>query len=876
MSAQNSEDGGGDGRRRRDARGAVIPISERTLSPEHLSQLRASGLSDETIAAAGLYSLGDSAQISRLLSRPRWTQGEVLVFPYLLPGRDEPVFCRVRPSRPRIEVRKNGRERTIKYEQPRHTSIVPYFPPRLRARALGDETHLPLAFTEGEKKALLLDQLGIPCIGAPGVTTFHDVPKHQAGQGYYLHPLVIEHVPIKGRLCYIVFDSDAADKPEIMRAAMVLGTMLRAAGAEDARMVEVPPGDGRKKRGIDDYFVDARSDAGAVRALFDAAPPLRTLPSARGAVPVRMCPTLERAPVDEGVMMPHSYGTDRSGQLWRADDEEHFSALVERSPILLSRRLIDVHTGAHRVEVCWPTEHGYQKSVVARDAICDSRTAVREMSPIGAPIDSTTASRVVEYLRSFEHENDALLVPVYAVGRAGWQTVRGHRVFALGEVIPPRSADLPDIAVDGSLLGMSSVLSALHGQGELSRHIALLSRVWETDPIGATLVCASFAAPLLRLVRAKNFIIHVPGDSSRGKTSMLRFAASVYGDPESDQWVASWNSTAVGIESRAAGLCDLPLLLDESSATDPQALERAVYMIANGIGRQRGAKQGGVRETLAWHTIALSTGESSLAGITARSGAQARVLELRLAGERAESRLDAKVIGEIRAGLSEHYGIAGRVWLDWLVNAPPDKLEELCGAYAECVAAYNALRLEGVETRQASYVALLVVTETYLHDLFGLGSPTGETMDRWIETAAVRARVLPAADRALLLLGDWIQSDPNAFVDITIDAAGAYDTKLAGVRQLAGYRAGREMLLVPTALRTFLGEHGIDAENVLPDWRAKGYLGTTEDGRTTRKQMIRGVRHRVIPLRVSALEDPGTVVAADLDPTEDPEPGYLG
>lgn len=56
-------------------------------------------------------------------------------------------------------------------------------------------------------------------------------------------------------------------------------------------------------------------------------------------------------------------------------------------------------------------------------------------------------------------------------------------------------------------------------------------------------------------------------------------------------------------------LTDLPLYLDETGMQQSEEVMKAiVYMVSNGQGRMRGQKDGELRETGTWKTVALTTG----------------------------------------------------------------------------------------------------------------------------------------------------------------------------------------------------------------------------------------------------------------------------
>jgi integrase len=84
------------------------------LAPDHLADLRRSGLTDATIRAAGLYTERDPQRVSALLGwdRPATALGPCLVFPYAHPDGSRNGYARLKPSRPRTDKRAGKRERT--------------------------------------------------------------------------------------------------------------------------------------------------------------------------------------------------------------------------------------------------------------------------------------------------------------------------------------------------------------------------------------------------------------------------------------------------------------------------------------------------------------------------------------------------------------------------------------------------------------------------------------------------------------------------------------------------------------------------------------------------------------------------------------------
>ena len=199
--------------------GGVPPIAQqcRPLHPNHLADLRASGLSDETIQAAGLYSEIDLARLTRTLgwSVPR-KMSPSLVFPYYRRRWGKWLLSRKAGRTPYFKGK------PVKYESPKDRPNQVYLPPGNRCRL--DDGQEMLLITEGEKKSLALDQAGFITVGLVGVWGWK-VARQQR-----LLP-ELETLSWRGREVRIVFDSDIRHNPDVQNAETMLAAILRRAGA---------------------------------------------------------------------------------------------------------------------------------------------------------------------------------------------------------------------------------------------------------------------------------------------------------------------------------------------------------------------------------------------------------------------------------------------------------------------------------------------------------------------------------------------------------------------------------------------------------------------------------------------------------------------
>lgn len=124
-------------------------------------------------------------------------------------------------------------------------------------------------------------------------------------------------------------------------------------------------------------------------------------------------------------------------------------------------------------------------------------------------------------------------------------------------------------------------------------------------------VCAALAGPTLLLLGEENGGFHFVGASSRGKTTAVEVAASVWG--HRNKFVRNWRTTGNATEGLASKHNDTLLILDEISQVSANEAGEIAYMLGNGRGKSRANKLGDVRSSTCWRLIYLSTGEQSLA-----------------------------------------------------------------------------------------------------------------------------------------------------------------------------------------------------------------------------------------------------------------------
>jgi putative DNA primase/helicase len=190
-------------------------------------------------------------------------------------------------------------------------------------------------------------------------------------------------------------------------------------------------------------------------------------------------------------------------------------------------------------------------------------------------------------------------------------------------------------------------------------------------------VSCAFAGSLLRPGGVESGGFHFRGDSSSGKTTALKVAASVYGGAS---FLQRWRTTDNALEAIAAQHSDCLLILDELAQVDPKTAGECAYMLANEQSKARATRTGTPRTRLAWRLLFLSAGELGLADHMAEGMKRTRTgQEVRMADIPADAGVGLGAFEQLHgmeggSAFARHitqqaqavYGATGRAWLQWL------------------------------------------------------------------------------------------------------------------------------------------------------------------------------------------------------------------
>lgn len=297
------------------------------------------------------------------------------------------------------------------------------------------------------------------------------------------------------------------------------------------------------------------------------------------------------------------------------------------------------------------------------------REGWKQLKDKGLRVCSKTYLRneLADYLQSSGNRE-----PWAVTNSAGWHN--GAYILPNGEIIG--TPNTPTI-----FRSQSERATGYDTKGTLESWQANIAKYADKNPFMMLGVAVALSAPLISLLDAENFGVHLYGDSTAGKTTTANIALSVWGNPK--EIALTWDGTAKGITAKAVERCDCLVALDEIGQTAKvKDVESVSYSLFNGTGRMRADIHGNARAVARWQTVALSTGEKDIetflasGGVKVKAGQLVRLLNIPIArAKHYHDFTDGKAHADhLNLASKQHYGVVGREWITWLLQPESQQL----------------------------------------------------------------------------------------------------------------------------------------------------------------------------------------------------------
>ncbi|WOV83914.1 DUF927 domain-containing protein [Sporosarcina jeotgali] len=489
---------------------------------------------------------------------------------------------------------------------------------------------------------------------------------------------------------------------------------------------------------------------------------------------------------------------------------------------LITKSFSNIERSQLYYELSWKADGRLHEEVVTAGFV-STRKDIISLSDYSLAVNDVNARDLINFF-------DRLLM-INDIPREKMVERLGH--IEGGFIHPLYSKEVQILPADG---GEKQMLEAFESSGTIEGWINGVLKPVEAHPKALLILLASFASVLLKDLNLGPFVIDLSGATSKGKTTVLKTAATVWG---TDHLVSEWNGTAVSFERKAAFLNSFPLMLDDSMKADEKQLQRFVYNFSGGRSKGRGSVTGSQRE-FTWNNLMLSTGEVPLTEYAERAGgAAARILPVKgLPFKDA----DYEFFDELYEAMEHNHGEIGLEFIkQW-----EERKHELLPKYKE----YNSMfqkkaRGNEVVSRIARHYAAIYFAGTLVMDFFDAPIDLG-----WLEVMFNEIMdENKAVDKPMQMLEAVLTDLDSSRESIAIDNRVFHDLK-------AIYK-DQTLYLLPSYLKEFLKT---EQSSIRSEWlRREISISGLEKGKKTDSRTLRhkGSVHRVVAIHPHVVEELG-------------------
>ena len=380
-------------------------------------------------------------------------------------------------------------------------------------------------------------------------------------------------------------------------------------------------------------------------------------------------------------------------------DKYGYEQNICRHPIMPIERLVNADTGEERLKIAYKKGKVWRTIIVEKSVIASSN-GILQLASHGILVNSENAKALSTYLLEIENLNFDVISEQQSISRLGWI---GEGRF---------SPYVDDLVFDGEN-NFKHIFNAVKPCGDKQIWIDMMRRVRAEKGAGRLFLAASFASAIVQPCGLLSFFLHAWGGTEVGKTVGLRIAASVWASSRMGEYITTFNSTLVGQEMMATFLNSLPMCIDElqiQSSAGVKDFDKIIYQLSEGVGRTRGAKQGGLQKINTWRCCFITNGETPISNSNSGGGALNRVIEFECT-----EKVYSDLVGLCEV-LDNNYGYAGKEFAELLqVEGMAEKVNKLQKDYYR-----ELLKFDSTDKQNASASAILaadqIATELFFRD----------------------------------------------------------------------------------------------------------------------------------------------------------------
>ncbi|MBQ1296685.1 MAG: DUF927 domain-containing protein [Clostridiales bacterium] len=369
-------------------------------------------------------------------------------------------------------------------------------------------------------------------------------------------------------------------------------------------------------------------------------------------------------------------------------------------PIIPIKILTNVETGDCKVKLAFKIRGVWQERFVDKSQLA-SASKIVDLARYGIRVTSENAKYLVKYLSDVEALNEDIIEEKRSMSTLGW--VRGSDEF-----MPYGDS----IEFDNEQSGLKNIFKAVQEPaGSETKWLELIKELRAEGRMEFLInLVASFASPIIEMVNALPFIVSLWGETGKGKTITLMLATSVWANPEEGAYISGARNTTTATEIKLGFLKNLPFMMDDVAQVRDEfggEFSTLIMDLCAGIGKGRGTKDGGIRDTQRWLNVILTNAEQSMITQSTKGGAVNRIIEVEMDGSREIYKNGNRIANIIKA----NYGFAGRRFISDLQWEGRDEIRKMFDEYYKKIIDATLGTEHEKEEKQIAPMAILLTAD---------------------------------------------------------------------------------------------------------------------------------------------------------------------
>ncbi|AWI03124.1 DUF927 domain-containing protein [Clostridium drakei] len=475
-----------------------------------------------------------------------------------------------------------------------------------------------------------------------------------------------------------------------------------------------------------------------------------------------------------------------------------------------------------------------------------TKNKILNLADVGIDVNDNNATNVIKQIRNERENAPRKLVH----SNIGFFEKDGKNFFKHNKII----SDNKQNDIDSAYIGRLNIKPKGSGKTWLNM---INKEVLGRPPLELALAIG-FSAPVVGFIAnelgIESPLIHLYGDSSKGKTTALMLAVSAFGSPSINETglIMTWNTTTNAMHGSLGGNTGIPVVFDESSMSGKSDFTNVIYSLTAGLDKERMDKEGNIRSRKSWNTTIGSTGEHSIfVKSKENTGTRMRLFEF----ENVDWTEDAEHADRIKEIVISNYGHYGTLFARALIILGKEKVIQI---YKDCKQNLIAKMVESeFRERLAGKLAILMVTATIIKKYLKINLTLEEIEKILIENENTNVEDKDIGKKAYEVIMQEVSRNKSKFgVEYEYWKDGnkpASDKETWGKIEYKGTKKNHTMqiVIIETILKRILKDNGFeDPRLVTKKWKSKGCLDF-EEGKTYRRRTINDIKTKCYVIKVN-------------------------